>query len=206
MSQPSNLDERYTVLVVDDTPDNLMLMSGLLKDLYKVKVAKNGERALQIAESETPPDLVLLDIMMPGMDGYEVCRRLKASPRTRDIPVIFLTAMSETEDEALGLSLGRGRLHHQADQPADRARACEDTSELKAARRFPARQERLSRAGSAAPHPRGRGDPGRHHHGDGLAGRNARQRNRQPHPPHAELREAAGREAADASALCRQAR
>jgi putative two-component system response regulator len=106
MSQPSNLDERYTVLVVDDTPDNLVLMSGLLKDLYKVKVAKDGQRALQIAESETPPDLVLLDIMMPGIDGYEVCRRLKASSRMREIPVIFLTALSETEDEALGLSLG----------------------------------------------------------------------------------------------------
>ncbi len=106
MSQPSNLDERYTVLVVDDTPDNLMLMSGLLKDLYKVKLAKDGQRALQIAESETPPDLVLLDVMMPGTDGYEVCRRLKASSRTREIPVIFLTALSETEDEALGLSLG----------------------------------------------------------------------------------------------------
>jgi putative two-component system response regulator len=106
MSQPSNPDERYTVLVVDDTPDNLILMSGLLKDLYKVKLAKDGQRALQIAESETPPDLVLLDVMMPGIDGYEVCRRLKASSRMREIPVIFLTARSETQDEELGLSLG----------------------------------------------------------------------------------------------------
>jgi two-component system sensor histidine kinase ChiS len=92
--------------VVDDTPDNLSLMSGLLKDLYKVKVANNGEKALQIAAAETPPDLILLDIMMPGMDGYEVCKRLKEDAATRDIPVIFLTAKVEVEDEARGLGLG----------------------------------------------------------------------------------------------------
>ena len=98
--------KQTTVLVVDDTPDNLSLMSGLLKDLYKVKVANNGEKALQIAASDTPPDLILLDIMMPGMDGYEVCTRLKADEKTRDIPVIFLTAKVEVEDEARGLGLG----------------------------------------------------------------------------------------------------
>src|SRR5512140_3746686 len=98
--------KQITVLVVDDTPDNLSLMSGLLKDLYKVKVANSGEKALQIAGSGTPPDLILLDIMMPGMDGYEVCRRLKEDAATRDIPVIFLTAKAEVEDEARGLGLG----------------------------------------------------------------------------------------------------
>jgi len=98
--------KQATVLVVDDTPDNLSLMSGLLKDLYKVKVANNGEKALQIAASDTAPDLILLDIMMPGMDGYEVCRRLKEDAGTRDIPVIFLTAKAEVEDEARGLGLG----------------------------------------------------------------------------------------------------
>src|SRR5688572_2462210 len=97
--------ERATVLVVDDTPDNLSLMSGLLNDEYKVKVASSGEKALKIAAGESPPDLILLDIMMPGMDGYEVCRRLKADPRTRDIPVIFLTAKAEVEDEKKGLDL-----------------------------------------------------------------------------------------------------
>ena len=97
---------KATVLVVDDTPDNLALMSGLLKDEYVVKVANHGEKALRIAAGENPPDLILLDIMMPGMDGYEVCRRLKAVEATRDIPVIFLTAKSETGDETLGLSLG----------------------------------------------------------------------------------------------------
>src|SRR6218665_1734265 len=95
-----------TILVVDDTPDNLSLMSALLKDLYKVKVANHGERGLRIANAEQPPDLILLDIMMPDIDGYEVCRRLKAEPRTRDIPVIFLTARSEVEDETRGLELG----------------------------------------------------------------------------------------------------
>jgi putative two-component system response regulator len=98
--------EKATVLVVDDTPDNLSLMSGLLKDDYKVKVANGGEKALKIAQSDSPPDLILLDIMMPGMDGYEVCRHLKENPATRDIPVIFLTAKAEVEDEKKGLELG----------------------------------------------------------------------------------------------------
>jgi len=98
--------EKPTVLVVDDTPDNLSLMQALLKDHYRVKGANNGERALQIAMAETPPDLILLDIMMPGMDGYEVCSRLKLEPHTRDIPVIFLTARSDVEDEERGFALG----------------------------------------------------------------------------------------------------
>ncbi|MBF0192645.1 MAG: two-component system response regulator [Magnetococcales bacterium] len=106
MNPDSELVTRATVLVVDDTPDNLSLMSGLLKELYKVKVANSGERALKIALSDTPPDLILLDIMMPGMDGYEVCRRLKGNVATRDIPVIFLTAKAEVEDERRGLELG----------------------------------------------------------------------------------------------------
>ncbi|OAN50550.1 response regulator [Magnetospirillum moscoviense] len=99
-------DLRQNVLVVDDTPDNLKLMSALLKDLYRVKIANSGAKALSIASSDSPPDLILLDIMMPEMDGYEVCRRLKADRSTRDIPVIFLTAKAETEDEELGLKLG----------------------------------------------------------------------------------------------------
>jgi len=98
--------KKPTILVVDDTPDNLTLMQALLKDLYKVKGANNGERALKIASAENPPDLILLDIMMPGIDGYEVCRQLKANPATRDIPVIFLTAKTEVEDEKLGFELG----------------------------------------------------------------------------------------------------
>jgi len=95
-----------TVLVVDDAPDNLSLISTLLMDEYRVKVAIDGDKALRIAMSETPPDLVLLDIMMPGMDGYEVCRRLMGKPETRGIPVIFLTGRSEVEDEKKGFECG----------------------------------------------------------------------------------------------------
>ena len=94
------------VLVVDDTPDNLMLMSAVLKDAYKVKVANSGERALKIAQLDPQPDIVLLDIMMPEMDGYEVCRRLKQQAMTRDIPVLFLTAKTEIEDETRGFDCG----------------------------------------------------------------------------------------------------
>jgi len=97
---------KSTILVVDDTPENLTLMSTLLKDNYQVRAANNGDRALKIAQSEQAPDLILLDIMMPDIDGYEVCRRLKAQVATRDIPIIFLTARSDIEDEQKGLELG----------------------------------------------------------------------------------------------------
>src|SRR5215469_14592078 len=100
------LDDKQSVLVVDDSPDNLTLMSGLLKDLYRVKVANSGDRALRIVRGENPPDLILLDIMMPVMSGYDVCRELKADPATAHIPIIFLTAMSEIEDERKGFDLG----------------------------------------------------------------------------------------------------
>lgn len=95
-----------SILVVDDTRANLTLMSELLQDTYKVKAAPSGEKALKIAFSDNPPDLILLDIMMPEMDGYEVCRQLKGNSKTKDIPVIFLTAMSQAEDEEMGLALG----------------------------------------------------------------------------------------------------
>jgi len=94
------------VLVVDDTEDNLFLMSSLLEDTYQVLTASSGQEALGIAQSQTPPDLVLLDIMMPDMDGYEVLRRLRQRPATASIPVIFLTALSTIEEEQLGLDLG----------------------------------------------------------------------------------------------------
>jgi len=99
-------NDKPTVLVVDDTPDNLMLFTRLLKDKYSTKVANNGQTALQVAAATPGLDLILLDVVMPGMDGYETCRRLKASPATADIPVIFLTARNQVEDEAAGLALG----------------------------------------------------------------------------------------------------
>lgn len=95
-----------SVLAIDDTPENLTLINGLLKDRYKVKVANNGERGLVLATTAPYPDVILLDIMMPGIDGWEVCRRLKALPETADIPVIFLTARVDADDERKGLELG----------------------------------------------------------------------------------------------------
>lgn len=102
----SEYENKPTVLVVDDTPDNLALVSGLLKDTYKLKVANSGEKALKIARSESPPDLILLDIMMPEMSGYEVCEALKADSKTCDIPIIFLTALIDMEEEKKGLEMG----------------------------------------------------------------------------------------------------
>ncbi len=94
-----------TVLAVDDTPENLAVVIALLRGLYKVKVSSSGEHALTIA-AHTLPDLILLDIMMPGLDGYEVCRRLKSNPATKDIPVIFLTAKSDEAGEQHGFDSG----------------------------------------------------------------------------------------------------
>ncbi|SDH07953.1 response regulator [Propionivibrio dicarboxylicus] len=101
-----DLCEKATVLAVDDTADNLALIAGLLKADYRVKIANSGEKALKIIHGDAPPDLILLDIVMPGMSGHDVCKTLKADPATRDIPVIFLTAMSAAEDERHGLDLG----------------------------------------------------------------------------------------------------
>jgi len=94
------------VLVVDDMPTNIDLLYGMLREQYKVKVATNGEKALEVARAEPRPDIILLDIMMPGMDGYEVCRQLKADPLTAPIPVIFITAKTQVDDETRGLALG----------------------------------------------------------------------------------------------------
>ena len=94
-----------TILIVDDTPENIDVLQGLLAD-FKKKVATSGERALKIALSDNPPDLILLDIMMPEMDGYEVCRRLRKDERTKDVPVIFLSAKTAKEDIVNGLLVG----------------------------------------------------------------------------------------------------
>ncbi|WP_290869288.1 two-component system response regulator [Aquabacterium sp.] len=97
---------RPTVLVADDSPQNIELLSRVLGQDYRIKVATSGDKALKIVYSDEPPDLVLLDIMMPDLSGHEVCRRVKANPDRRRIPIIFVTAMGTIEDEALGLSLG----------------------------------------------------------------------------------------------------
>ncbi len=100
------MHRQSTVLIVDDIPANIDVLAATLRDDYRIIVATSGIKALQLASGEDPPDLILLDIMMPEMDGYETCQRLKASARTRRIPVIFVTALSDEEDEARGLALG----------------------------------------------------------------------------------------------------
>jgi sigma-B regulation protein RsbU (phosphoserine phosphatase) len=109
-------DTKPVVLAVDDTPENLDVVRGLLVPTYKVKVAINGATALKIAEKQ-PPDIILLDIMMPDMDVYEVCRRLKSNPATAAIPVIFLTAKDQTADEAEGFALGAADYIHKPVNP-----------------------------------------------------------------------------------------
>ena len=97
---------RPTVLIVDDMATNLEVLASLLKDDYHVKVAKSGPKALEIANAQDKPDLILLDIEMPNMDGYEVCRQLKNNALTSSIPIIFLTVRNSEKDEAIGLHLG----------------------------------------------------------------------------------------------------
>jgi putative two-component system response regulator len=94
------------ILVVDDSPDSLELISSELMKYYEVHVATDGMRCLELARRVRRPDLILLDVMMPGMDGYEVCRRLKANPDTADIPVLFLSGRTAAEDERIGLEIG----------------------------------------------------------------------------------------------------
>ena len=98
--------DRPTVLVVDDTPANIDVMTEILRPFYRVRAATGGEKALVIAAAHPQPEMILLDVMMPGLDGLETCRRLKADPLTANIPVIFVTAMAEVQDEERGLSMG----------------------------------------------------------------------------------------------------
>ncbi|MDR0239499.1 MAG: response regulator [Deltaproteobacteria bacterium] len=103
----SPVSQQSRVLIVDDAPENIRILVETLKDEYIIRFARNGEGALRIAtESAPPPDIILLDVIMPGMDGYEVCRRLKENLRTHNIPIVFVTGQSEAVDEARGLSLG----------------------------------------------------------------------------------------------------
>jgi diguanylate cyclase (GGDEF)-like protein len=99
-------DKRQTILVVDDVPTNIDILVGLLNDKYRVKAARNGRKALDIARSANPPDLILMDVVMPEMDGYEACKRLKDEPDTAAIPLIFVTSLNDDEDEEKGLRMG----------------------------------------------------------------------------------------------------
>lgn len=115
---PEPLSAPSTVLIVDDHPENLVVLGGLLADEHTVRAAKDGERALELARRLPLPDLVLLDIMMPGMDGLEVLRRLRADPLTRDIPVVFVSALDGDADEEAGLALGAADYIHKPLRPA----------------------------------------------------------------------------------------
>lgn len=98
--------DQQTILIVDDEPMNIKVLANLLQDEYRLLIAKGGAQALEMAQGASPPDLILLDIMMPDMDGYEVCRRLKEHPVGKEIPIIFATVKDGVEDEEKGLELG----------------------------------------------------------------------------------------------------
>ncbi len=98
--------EKKVILVVDDAPAIIDLLAGLLKDTYKVKAALNGRTALRIAQSTTPPDLILLDIVMPEMDGLEVCQELKKNVETTNIPIVFLSGEADEEACEQGMEIG----------------------------------------------------------------------------------------------------
>ena len=101
-----NVPGKKTVLVVDDAPANIQIVNAILKDDYKIRVATSGPKALDLLKVKPVPDLVLLDVVMPDMDGYEVCSIMKATPEARDIPVIFLTGKTEADDETKGFEMG----------------------------------------------------------------------------------------------------
>lgn len=102
----SAIHNKPLILIVDDTPDNIDVLAATLRDEYDLKIATHGQKALRIAQDTPKPEMILLDVMMPDMDGYEVCRQLKANPLTADIPVLFVTAKANARDEELGFSLG----------------------------------------------------------------------------------------------------
>jgi phosphoserine phosphatase RsbU/P len=114
----SKVGEKRTVLVVDDAPANLQIVNSILKDDYKIRVATSGAKALVLVKIRPLPDLILLDVMMPEMDGYEVCGILKATAEARDIPVIFLTGKTETDDETKGFEVGAVDYIHKPFSPA----------------------------------------------------------------------------------------
>jgi len=111
-------DDRKVLLLVDDAPANIQVANAILKDDYRVRIATSGAKALELVKSAPVPDLILLDVEMPEMDGYEVCARLKADPDTREIPLIFLTGKTEAEDETRGFSAGAVDYIHKPFSPA----------------------------------------------------------------------------------------
>ena len=111
-------DQKQTVLLVDDAPANIKTVNSILKDIYKIRVANSGVKALEMARVAPPPDLILLDVSMPEMDGYEVCIQLKLDPKTQDIPVIFLTGQTHVDEETRGFEVGAVDYVHKPFSPA----------------------------------------------------------------------------------------
>src|SRR5438270_4902273 len=118
ISEMEEADQKKTILLVDDAPANIQVANSILKDMYKIRIATSGAKALELANGTPPPDLILLDVMMPEMDGYEFCKRLKENSQTRDIPVIFLTGQTEIEDETRGFEVGAVDYIHKPFSPA----------------------------------------------------------------------------------------
>ncbi len=154
---------KQTVLIVDDTPENIMLLDEVLRADYNILAATNGEKALKLANSDMPPDIILLDVMMPGMDGFEVCRRLKKNAGTAKIPVVFVTAMGQVQDEAQGFALGAVDYIHKPVSPPlvqarvhthlalyDQKRALEDTVRQRTVELSDTRLEIIRQLGRAA--------------------------------------------------------
>ena len=111
-------DEKKLVLIVDDAPANVQMVRSILKDEFKIRVATSGAKALDLVKAEPHPDLILLDVTMPEMDGYALCGVLKATPESRDIPVIFLTGKTDTDDETRGFQVGAVDYIHKPFSPA----------------------------------------------------------------------------------------
>jgi phosphoserine phosphatase RsbU/P len=114
----NHADQKKTLLVVDDAPANIQVVKSILKDLYKIRFATSGAKALELAKATPPPDLILLDVSMPEMDGYEVCAQLKLTEETRDIPVIFLTGRTHVDEETRGFDVGAVDYIHKPFSPA----------------------------------------------------------------------------------------
>jgi adenylate cyclase len=112
------ITDKKLILLVDDTPANIQVVHNILKNSYTTRIATNGAKALELAKASPQPDLILLDVMMPDLDGYEVCSRLKSDPNTREIPIIFLTGKTEAEDETRGFELGAVDYIHKPFSPA----------------------------------------------------------------------------------------
>ncbi|WP_262966822.1 response regulator [Methylobacter psychrophilus] len=131
-----SLTLKPTVLIIDDSPDVINLLSGLLKTSYKVKAATSGEKGLTIVQNDNAIDLILLDVIMPGLSGSEVCKQLKTDANTADIPVIFITAMSDLDDELQGLKLGAVDYITKSVSPAILLARVENYLKIKAANDF----------------------------------------------------------------------